>query len=230
VNRVLSSLRWEVTLQYRNGFYYAVAFVLAIWVLLWTQLPRMDLSAVLAGILISNLLVTTFYFMAGMVMLEKGEGSLEARVVTPMRSGEYLLVKVLGLSALVLIENLVIAGLFSGFQFGLLPVALGLLLAGAIFMLFGFLSVIRYNSINEYLLPSVGYAFLLMLPLIDFFGLWKSPLFYLHPIQGSLVLVQAGFQPAEALEWLYGIGYSLIWLGLLFWMSRKALRRFVTGG
>ena len=56
--------------------------------------------------------------MAGLVMLEKGEGSLEARVVTPLRSGEYLLVKVMALSLLVLAENLIIAALFSGFVLG----------------------------------------------------------------------------------------------------------------
>lgn len=230
MNRVLTALRWEMTLQFRNGFYYAIAFVLAFWLVLWTQLPRLDLSALMAGILMSNLLITTFYFMAGMVMLEKGEGSLEARVVTPLRSEEYLLVKVLALSALVLIENLLIAGLFTGFQFGLLPVALGLFMTGAIFILCGFLTVVRYDSINTYLLPSMGYTLLLMLPLVDFFGLWKSSLFYLHPIQAGVVLLNAGFQPIGTLEWIYGIGYSLLWLAIFFWLSRKAHRRFVAGG
>jgi len=232
--RIVSSLRWEVALQFRNGFYYAVGFILAFWVLLFTQLPQLDLRTILPGLLLGNLLVTTFYFMAGLVMLEKGEGSLEARVVTPLRSGEYLLVKVLALSLLVLAENLVIAALFSDFRFALLPLALGLLLSGAIFSLTGFLAVVRYHTINEFLLPSMPYTLLLMLPLLDFFGVFPQQmlrlLFFLHPVQAALVLLEGGFRPLSGWEWGYGLCYSLAGVMVLFGLCRRAFRRFVTAG
>jgi fluoroquinolone transport system permease protein len=226
--RILSSLRWELALQFRNGFYYATAFILAFWVVLYTQLPRLDLTAVMPGLLIGNLLVTTFYFMAGLVMLEKGEGSLEARVVTPLRSGEYLLVKVLALSALVLGENLAIAALFTRLRFALLPAGLGLLLAGALFSLAGFLAVVRYDSINEFLLPSMLYTMVLLFPLLDFFGVVRSPLFYLHPVQAALVLLEGAFRPLSLLEWVYGLGYSVAGVLVLGILCRLAFRRFVT--
>jgi fluoroquinolone transport system permease protein len=226
--RMLYSLRWEATLQFRNGFYYAVGFILVFWVILYSQIPHIDLRALLPGLLLGNLLVTTFYFMAGLVMLEKGEGSLEARVVTPLRSWEYLLVKVLALSLLVLAENLVIAALFSGFSFALLPVTFGLLLSGAIFTLTGFLAVVRYHSINEFLLPSMPYTLLLMLPLADFFGVIQSPLFYLHPVQAALVLMEGGFRSLNGWEWAYGLLYGLAGVVVLFVLCRRAFRRFVT--
>jgi fluoroquinolone transport system permease protein len=226
--RIVSSVRWEVALQFRNGFYYAVGFIMAFWVLVYTQLPQLDLRPILPGLLLGNLLVTTFYFMAGLVMLEKGEGSLEARVVTPLRGTEYLLVKVLALSLLVLAENLLIAGLFAGFRFALLPVAVGLLFSSAMFTLVGFLAVVRYDSINEFLLPSMPYTLVLMLPMLDFFGLLQSPLFYLHPVQAALVLMEGGFRPLTFLEWSSGFGYSLLGIVLLFVLCRRAFRRFVT--
>lgn len=228
LKRLSSSLRWEVTLQFRNGFYYAVGFIMAFWVLICTQFPQLDLRVILPGLLLGNLLVTTFYFMAGLVMLEKGEGSLEARVVTPLRGTEYLLVKVIALALLVLAENLLIAGLFSGFRFMLLPLALGLALSGAMFTLVGFLAVVRYDSINEFLLPSLPYTLLLMLPLLDYFGVVQSPLFYLHPVQAALVLMEGGFRSLTALEWIYGLGYSLAGIIGLFILCRRAFRRFVT--
>jgi fluoroquinolone transport system permease protein len=226
--RISASLRWEVALEFRNGFYYAVGFIMAFWVVIYTQFPRLDLRALLPGLLLGNLLVTTFYFMAGLVMLEKGEGSLEARVVTPLRSTEYLLVKVIALGLLVLAENLLIAGLFAGFRFALLPLALGLVFSGAMFSLVGFLAVVRYDSINEFLLPSLPYTLFVMLPMVDFFGIVKTPVFYLHPAQAALVLMEGGFRPLTALEWIYGVGYSLVGIGLLFVLCRRAFRRFVT--
>lgn len=227
VKRITSAFRWEVVLQFRNGFYYAVGFIMAFWALVYTQFSHLDLRAILPGILQGNLLVTTFYFMAGLVMLERGEGSLEARVVTPLRSGEYLLVKVLALSLLVLAENLLVAGMFSAFRFGP-ALVLGLLLSGAIFCLVGFLVVVRYDSINEFLMPSMPITLLLMLPLFDFFGVIRSPLFFLHPLQAGLMLMEGGFRGLTMLEWLYGLGYSTGWVLALFVLCRRAFRRFVT--
>ncbi|MCE1252350.1 MAG: ABC transporter permease [Anaerolineae bacterium] len=228
MKRVLSCLRWEVILQFRNGFYYATAFILAFWVVLYTQLHLPNLSDYVPGLLVSNLEITTFYFIGGLVMLEKGEGSLEARLVSPLRSGEYLIVKVLALSILVLVENLIVAALFSGLSFNIVPVALALVLAGAIFSLYGFLTVIRYDSINEYMLPSVLFTIPLLLPLLDFFGIFKSPLFYLHPIQAALVLFEGGYRPLGLLEWVYGLGYSLAWVLILYYLGRRAFKQFVT--
>ena len=228
MKRIISSLRWEVILQFRNGFYYATAFILAIWVVLYTQLHLPNLSDYVPGLLVSNLEITTFYFIAGLVMLEKGEGSLESRLTSPLRSGEYLIVKVLALSILVLVENLILAVLFSGLHFNMLPVVLALLLAGAIFSLYGFLTVIRYDSINEYMLPSVLFTIPLLLPLLDFFGIFKSPLFYLHPIQAALVLLKGGYQALSPLEWAYGMGYSLLWVLLLYHLGQHAFKKFVT--
>lgn len=228
--RTLSTLYWEIKLQYRNGFYYATAFILAFWVALYSQAPRLDLTTILPGLLMGNLLVTTFYFIAGLVMLEKSEGSLEARVVTPLRAGEYLLAKLLALSGLVLAENLIIAALFSRLQFRLLPTVMGLLLGGAIFSLAGFLVVVRYNSINEFLMPSMPYTVLLMLPLVDFFGVFPSPLFYLHPMQAALVLLEGGFHSLSPFEWIYGLGYSAVAAAVLFRLCLRAFRQFVTVG
>jgi len=227
LKRTFSALRWELALQFRNGFYYATAFILAFWVVLYSQVSQLDLTGILPGLLLGNLLVTTFYFMAGLVMLEKSEGSLEARVVTPLRAGEYLLVKLIALSVLVLAENLIIAALISRFHFELLPTALGLILAGAIFSLTGFLAVVRYNSINEFLMPSMVYTVVLMLPLLDFFGLVESPLFFLHPVQAALVLLEGGYRSLGTWEWIYGLGYSAIGGVVLFRLGLRAFRQFV---
>ena len=49
--------------------------------------------------IMGNLVIGTFYFMGGLVLLEKDEGSLEARVTTPLKPTEYLSAKVLTLTS-----------------------------------------------------------------------------------------------------------------------------------
>ncbi len=227
MRRLFASLRCDLRLQYRNGFYYAAAFVVGVWVLMVQRLPALDWGVLLPVVILNNLLISTFYFLGGLVLLEKGEGTLEAQVVTPLRTGEYLASKVITLTLLSLVENLILVGALVGREFRVLPLTAGTLLAGAIFCLLGFLAVARYDSINEYLLPSMLYTTVLLLPLFPYFGIGESPLVYLHPVQAPLVLLQGAFRPVPALEMVYGVLYAALWIGVLYLASRRAFLRFI---
>ena len=94
MTRLVATLRCDVRLQLRNGFYWAVAFLLTTLLVVISQLPPLDWVPVLPPLVLGNLVTATFFFMAGLVLLEKGEGTLEAQIVTPLSSDEYLLSKV----------------------------------------------------------------------------------------------------------------------------------------
>lgn len=181
MKRLLATLRADVMLQYRNGFYYAVLFVVALWVGLLSQARGLDFGVILPMMVLMNLILGTFYFMAAM-LLEKGEGTLEAQVVSPLRAGEYLGSKVISLAALSLAENLAIVVALRGLRFHLLPLVLGLLLAAAMYTLLGFLTAARYDSINSYFIPSIGWLLLLCLPIFRPLGIFDQWLMYLLPL------------------------------------------------
>ena len=231
MKRLLTTVHQDVQLQFRNGFYYATAFIVAIWVILFSQLlperSRHNLQWLLPAIILDSLLINTFYFVSGLVLLEKGEGTLHAQVVTPLRTWEYLSAKVITLTLLALIQNLIIVGLFYDLGLNILPLAVGIVLASAIYVLAGFVAVARYDSINEYLLPSGLYAAMLLLPLLPYVSQWDNWLIYLHPLQGALVVMQAAFQPVKIWQVIYGVLYSGLWIGLVYLGSRRAFLRFV---
>ncbi|MBN1886975.1 MAG: hypothetical protein JW850_03260 [Thermoflexales bacterium] len=227
MKRLLSTMYWDAQLQFRNGFYYVTLFVIVLWTVLVSQLPLSDLGWLLPALVVGNLLINTFYFTGGLMLLEKGEGTLEAQVVTPLRPWEYLASKIATLALLAMVENLVIVSLLYGLRFAALPLVLGIVLAAAMYCLAGFIVVARYDSINEYLFPSMAYTFVLSLPLLPYFGLGQSEWFYLHPLQAPLVLVRAAFQPADAWQLVYGLGYSAVWIGLLYHLSRRIFLRFI---
>jgi fluoroquinolone transport system permease protein len=85
MKRLIATVRCDVTLQLRHGFYYATAFVLIFCVVVASRIPSLDLSWLLPALLLGNLLLNTFYFIGGLVLLEKSEGALEARVVLNRR-------------------------------------------------------------------------------------------------------------------------------------------------
>ena len=227
MKRLRSTLLWDIRLQFRYGFYYAAAFVTVIMVIIMSQFPKESLPVVLPVFVIGNMTLNTFYFMAGLVLLEKDDGVLEGLVVTPMRRSEYLWSKLVSLILLTLIENGVIVTAVYGFNYNLLLLALGVSLMGFFNALYGFIVVARYNSINSFLFPSIFWTMLLSIPFLQYFGLIETPLMYLHPIQASLTLIVGAFQPLALWELAYGVLYSLVWIGILFNIARRAFYRFI---
>jgi len=230
MNRLLTTMRWDIALQVRNGFYYATAFVVAMWALIFLQLPALNIAWFLPCLVAGNLLMNTFYFISGLVLLEKGEGTLSALVVTPLRIGEYLTAKIGTLTLLATLENVLIVGLLYGFGFRAVPLVLGIVLVSAFYVLTGFVAVARYDSINQYLFPSVIYSSLVSLPLLPYLAQWDHWLLYVHPLQGLLVLLQAAFEPVAAWKLVFGVLYAAFWIGIVYRWSRRAFTRFILVG
>jgi fluoroquinolone transport system permease protein len=230
VNRFATTLRTDVRLQLRHGFYLAGAFVAAIWIAILWQLPRDAVRLALPAFLFLNGLTTTFFFVAGLVLFEKREGVLQALVVTPLREHEYLAAKVTTLTLLAMLEGLVIVVLGWGTDLQLAPVVLGSLVVGVLYTLFGFLVVFRYDSINEFLLPGSVVIGVVQLPVVTSFGVWDAPWLWLWPTKGALLLFQAGFAPLGAGGWAYALGSSALWIALLAVLVRRAFRRFIVRG
>lgn len=227
MKRLFATIRIDIRLQYRNGFYFAAAFVaiISVFVLRWLALS--NLGYLLPALVFSNLLINTFYFISGLILLEKGEGTLEAQIITPMRSWEYLASKVITLSLLAIMENFFIVIFAFGFNFDFFLLAIGLLLVSIIYCLFGFIVVIRYESINEFLFPSFIYTLVLPLPMLYYFEIWQHAVYYLHPVFAPFLLLAAAFQPIEIWQGIYGLLYSFLWIGILFYFSQRAFYRFV---
>jgi len=227
VSRLVATLACDVRLQFRNGFYWAVAFLLAILVAVISRLPSLDWAPVLPPLVLANLSLATFFFMAGLVLLEKEEGTIEAQVVTPLTVDEYLASKLVTLTGLSIIEHLVICLVTVGFDFSPVPLIAGVALAAGLYCLAGFAAAVRYDSINELLFPTMFWVTLFALPILDYAGLWSTPLMYIHPFQAPLVILEGAFRPLAAWEWMYGLGYGALCAWMAFAWSRREFRRFV---
>jgi len=232
--RLFATIKCDIRLQARNGFYYATAFVTLVWALALSMVSgsnlEIGLDTLMPVFILDSMLVGTFYFLAGLVLLEKGEGTMEAQVVSPLRAGEYLLSKIITLALLSMAQYLLITLVFHGFTPDLLFLVAGVGFASALYVLVGFVSVARYTSISDYLFPSILYAGLLLLPLAAYVlepGGWVGYLVYLHPMEAPLQLMHAAFGPVEEWQIAYGLLYSGLWVWLLYRWSLGQFFRFV---
>ena len=224
MSRLAATLVADLRVQLRNGFYFATALVVACSILLLRWLPAEAAAVFLPVVLLQNVVVNAFYFVSALLLLERGEGTLVAQGVTPLRDDEYLASKLLTLVSLSLVESLLIAAAVLGLDGRLVLMALGITLAATVFCVAGVGLVVRYESINEFIMPSVLYTFLLSLPLLGYFGLGPRAWYLPHPIQGPLELMQI-HQPFTPGRLAYAIGCPLVWVVPAYFWSRRALRR-----
>jgi fluoroquinolone transport system permease protein len=230
MKRLVTAIQLDARLQLRYGLYAVTAIVVAVWTIgLWRFAEALrPLAALLVPVFVAgNLLMTTFYFVAALVLFEKGEGSLSAIATTPLRDGEYLLSKIISLVALALVETLVIVALLSGTQarWGLVLPASALL--AAVYTMLGFVAIVRHDSINEFLIPSLGYVFALVLPLVGHFGFVDSIVFLPHPMEMALVLMRGAYAPEPVWKIAVALAGLVAWFAATFLWARARFDRFV---
>ncbi len=232
--KVLSTLRWELLTQFRQGLYYAAIFVIVVWSIVLSQLPTAGATWLVPIVLFMDVSVFGFYFMAGMLYLEMGDGVLNALVVTPLRKLEYLLVKVVALTLLSLIVSIGVAAIVVVIT-GVLGVNWPLLLIGVIFnswllTLIGFIVAVRYDNISDFFLLSLLFMIPFQLPMLDYFNIWQSWIIYLIPTQPTMLLMEAAFWPVPTWELAYSFLYLAVAIPAVTWLALREYDKFVVPG
>lgn len=227
MTRLLSAIKMDVTIQLRTNLYTIGIGVGLLVAVVLAQLTRADqLSFVIPTLMLLVVGGSTLLYVAGLIIFEKDEGTLNAIIVSPIRASEYLWSKIITLTALAMLEAVVmISGLMLILSFSdsltipNLPLLFGGIIAiGIIYTLIGIVLVVRFDSITDFLIPMSGIATILQLPFLYFTGWVKLPLFLIIPTSAPTVLMQGAYLPLAPWEWIYGISYTTILItGLSIW-------------
>ena len=89
------------------------------------------------------------------------------------------------------------------------------------------MAIARYDSINEFLFPSVVLVLALLLPLLPHFGVMSRVPFLLHPVEPPLALMRAAYQPAGGPELAYAVAGTLAWVAVSYMWARRQFVRFI---
>ena len=227
---VAAAIGWDVVVQARNGFYWATAFVVLAVSGLLLALPeaaRANHAAWAPALIAINLQITTFFFAAALILLEREEGTLTALAVTPFGATAYSATRTATLTALAAVETVAVVWIAFGMPESWLPALLGAASMGAIYTGFGLAVASRYDSVNALLLPASAFVALLLLPLLSHFGLAPRAPMLIHPIEPSLALVRAGYLPSSPGELAYDLFGSGGWSVLAFLWGRARVSRMM---
>ena len=210
---LLALVRCDVTVQARNGFYWASGFVVLAVSAVLTALPDAVTSAPslwVPALAAFNLQITTFFFVAGLVLLEREEGTLTALGASPASPGTYMTARTITLAGLAAVETLVI--IWTGFGISTSWwLVTGIAAMGVTYTGFGAAMAMRYASVNELLLPASVIVTLLLLPLLGHFGLTSPMVWAWHPMAPAIQLIRGAYAPVGLPESILAVVGAIAW-------------------
>lgn len=176
---------------------------------------------------------STLLYVAGMILFEKDEGTLNALVVSPLKPTQYLLSKLVSLTLLATLEALVMLTMTYVFL-GTLPTVSGLfffvvgtVLTGVIYTLVGMILIVRYQQLTDFLVPVLGIAIFLQLPVGYFLGVIEHWGLLLIPTSAPALLIRGGFHTIPMGHWLFALLYPLVIIALLGAWAHKAFHTHI---
>ncbi|MCA9931776.1 MAG: hypothetical protein KC419_25005 [Anaerolineales bacterium] len=236
MKRLISAMKTDVTLQIRTKLYHVgigVAVLIAA-MLAWLIDPS-QLFAYIPALMLLVIGGTTMMYVAAMILFEKEQGTLNATIVSPLRTSEYLWSKILTLTFLATLEGSVMIGgamlvmhFLSGVTLPNIPLLLlGMVLIGILYTLVGILLVVRYDKITDFLIPMSAAFIILQLPFVYFLGWVKMPFLLAIPTSAPTVFMQGAYGPLAGWEWVYAVGYTAVLLTVLTIWAHRAFTRHI---
>lgn len=220
---LLTLLRWDVVMQVRYGFWVAGLVITLMWVLVLRALSPEYLSIWLPCVLYFDIGVIGLMFIAGVLFFERRQGAIDALVVTPVRTADWLTSKVVSLSLLATAVAVVLVLLTAGLGVDWLRLVPAFALVTSLFTLVGFRLAAHFETTSGFFAAFgiVGLPF--GLPLLSYFGIWDHPLMWVNPAYPTMVLIRQAFRPGGGLELAVATLLTVFWIAVAF---RSGVRAF----
>ncbi|WP_196260938.1 hypothetical protein [Pelagibacterium limicola] len=194
----------DMRLQWRYGIHAAYSVVILLYCLAFAFGGRMVPDWLVGALIYSDPSVLGYFFLGGVMLLEKGEGVRAALAVAPVSAQDYLLGKVVTLTTIALVAVLAM-GLAKSGPVNWLVLLLAVALTSIFFVALGAVIALHFKTVNGYLLGSAGLLTPIILPAAAAFLGPMPPILGLVPTiaQPRLVLVSLGFGTASAVDIIF---------------------------
>ncbi|MFV8753978.1 hypothetical protein ACNOYE_25825 [Nannocystaceae bacterium ST9] len=224
----------DLRLQWRYGFWIAYALVALAYLILLGLFPAEwgVRELLLELVVFSDPSVLGFFFVGGLMLLERGEHTLQGCFASPLAISEWLLAKAASLTLLATLASFAIALPLIGAALRPGLLALAVIPTSVCFVLIGVAIGTRCSTVNRYLFGGALVTFPLMVPMLAVFGIADSPIFDLLPSGAALDLLAAALGRAE-ISGVAALGRALVlvgWSAFAFVWAQAWMRDYVLGG
>ena len=221
---LLRLVLWDIRVQARERIYLFTAVTTAMFMTAVALLPGSAPATVVTAILLLDPAVVGAGFVAGLVLLERAQGTPPALAVTPATPADYVLAKLATFTALTIAGGLAILSVayWPPSSPGLLArMTLALAFTGALSVVGGLVMVATAHSLNHLIARAFPVSIVVELPLLAHFGVidgWLAwVLFGASPGHAMLRALLWAADPAAvtSVEVLYAFGYMALLTAIL---------------
>ena len=231
MSRLSSTVRLDAQLQAAYKVYWiVVGTALGLGLALRAVVTPEQLNFFMPVMVMYGVSLTTVFLVGVLLLLERGEGTLDVVMVSPLRPAEYLASKLITLTTLALVESaaMAIVAYGLGFSFGWLVLAV--VMRASMGVAVGVAIGVRYRSITRFLLPGIFASLAFDFPNFWYFEIWPTSLFYAWPSMPPLLLAKSAFLPVEPLQQVYAFVYGALVVSAALWWASRSIDRFVVRG
>ncbi|SEW28439.1 hypothetical protein [[Clostridium] fimetarium] len=209
----------DINFQRKYGFYYIYFILIVFYGFIIYILPSDWRKPATAIMIYSDPAAMGMFFMGAIVLLEKSENVLNSIAISPVKTEEYILSKIISLGIISVITALIlgaIAGLTNYFE-----IAISVFLCSSFFTLLGLLVASKVSSLNQFTIATVPFEIICFLPPIIAMFWFDSCLFTIHPGTACInLIIQTG-------NIYLNIGVILIWFLLLWKIVVKSVKKMI---
>jgi fluoroquinolone transport system permease protein len=231
--RLLSRIiAWDVKLQARENIYhFSVLTTLAFGTVIWL-LPERAADTVVTGVLFLDPAVVGTSFVGAIILMERSQNTLAALAVSPLRPADYVLSKIVTLTALTFAGGMaLVSTAYHPIPFDqALRFVAAMAFSGVLGVVGGVLLVATAQSMNHYIARAFPISVVLYLPFLAHFGvvegLWAWLLFALNPGHAVLRALLWAAEPSNVstAEALYAFGYMAVLIAVFYVWGLRLVR------
>jgi fluoroquinolone transport system permease protein len=178
--RIWSLLRGDIRFQYKYGFYLLYLVFSILYISLIFSLPHAWREKAAILMIFTDPAAMGLYFMGAIVLFEKSERVLDSIAVSPVKTYEYMLSKLLSIGVISVIVGFSI-GFFSHAVNMTARFLAGIFLCSCLFSAVGLLVAAKSVSLNDFVISTIPAELLINIPAIAWLFGWRPGWLLLHP-------------------------------------------------
>lgn len=226
-DRLVTLLRHDFRMEKSYGIFAAYGFVVGMYAVILHFAAEHIPTWVVTVIIYTDPTILGFFFLGGLMMLEKSENVRQALAMTPMSAQEYILSKYLTLTVIAVIAVTVLALLTGGANIGLLLITV--IPSSLFFVSVGVLVARRKKTVTGYLIGSLPVILPLVAPmflvLVNPFPIWL--IIFPTTAQFWLMLVAMGVVAAPVWQTMLAMAIAILSALVVFkWACQDLAKEF----
>lgn len=195
---LLHLIKWDIILLNRNRLFVIAGVIAAMYIGIFYLLkPLGSLDKILTVLIVNDPVVTGYIFAGILLMFDKGQNTLQALSVTPVKLNTYLLSKTIVLSLLGMVSSIAMAAGAVGSEVNYIHLAISSFFATFIFAALGFAIGAVAKNFNSFLIYSMPIFILSGIPFFWVFGIGSLWWYFLLPISGGVGVLYGSVATVE---------------------------------